>query len=794
MPTARDCVNRLCPAWRAGVESSVAVTSIADEPALPSGTAARRRRQDPSEHADFLLLGGGLASATAAETLRTEEASGSILIVSDEALAPYRRPPLSKRVLRDADAESRILINPEAFYRDNAIGLRLDTRVVAVDPAKHTVKTAAGERIGYGRLLIATGAVPKRLVAPGAELAGIHTLHALADAQAIRQSLPGARRAVVLGGGFLGMEVAMVLVDLGIAVTVVEQGPALLPRLKAPSLSAYFERYAASRNVHVLLDDTVAAFHGRDRVREMETVSGRHLPCDLVIAAIGVEPATSFLEGSGITLDNGRIVVDSLLATSAPDVFAAGDVTTFDDPVFARRRHIEHWDNAVKQGRLAARNMLGQRLPYDDVSYFFGEIGEIGFNVVGATDEGREWIARGDLDAGSFALFYLRDDVPRALFSIGRPADETRLVEGWIRHRVNVGTVREWLRDPSFALERVPPQTALILQGGGALGAFECGVVKALEEGRIFPDIVAGVSIGAFNGAIIASHPRHATEALEAFWADLSVAVMPLPFVCDERVAATMQILMFGVPGFFTPRWIPAPGTLPELPANWTSFYETAPLRELLEKYVDFPSLGTSPVRLLISAVDVETAGFEIFDSYVDELTADHIIASGSLPPGFPWTLVDGKAYWDGGIVSNSPLDLVNERCGPDGKRVFIVDLFSGSSPLPSNLTEVLLRRDEIVYSERVRSDLRHREKVGAYRKLIDRILDRLEPAEAARIRHQPEYIQLMGDGAATRITRFARNGSGQRTASLHNDFSARAIGMHREEGYAVARKTLGVG
>lgn len=762
-------------------------------PDVDAGAAGARRRRPAPDYADFLLLGGGLASATAAQTLRTEQTTGSILIVSDEDVPPYHRPPLSKDVLRDADAASRIFVHPANFYDDNAIGLRLGTRVIAVDPARHTITTAAGERIAYGRLLIATGATPKRPPVPGAELAGIHTLHTRADAHAIRHAAADARRVVVLGGSFLGMEVAMALVDLGLDVTVVERGPVLLPYLQSPFLSAHFERHAASRGVRVLLDDTVAAFHGRDRVREVETVHGRRLPCDFVVAAIGVDPASAFLQGSGIELDDGRIVVDALLATSAPDVFAAGDVTTFDDPVFARRRHIEHWDNAVKQGRLAARNMLGRRLPYDEVSYFFGEIGQIRFNVVGAADEGREWVERGDLDAGSFALFYLRDDVPRALFAIDRPADEIRLVEGWIRHRVNVAAIKERLRDPSFTLDRIPPQTALILQGGGALGAFECGVVKALEEAQIHPDIVAGVSIGAFNGAIIASHPRHATEALEAFWTDLSVAVAPLPFGCGERAAAAMQILMFGVPGFFTPRWIPAIGAVPELPANWISYYDTAPMRELLVKYVDFPSLGTSPVRLLISAVNVETAELEVFDSYVDEITPDHIIASGSLPPGFPWTVVDGKAYWDGGIVSNSPLDLVNERCGPDGKRVFIVDLFSGASPLPSNMTEVLLRRDEIVYSERVRSDLRQREKVGAYRRLIKRILDRLEPDEAARIRYQPEYIQLMGDGAATRITRFVRNGRGRQNASLHYDFSAGMIRMHRAEGYAIARKTLGV-
>ena len=231
-------------------------------------------------------------------------------------------------------------------------------------------------------------------------------------------------------------------------------------------------------------------------------------------------PATEFLRDSGIALEDGRVVVDALLRTSAPDVFAAGDVTTFYDPVFARRRHIEHWDNAVKQGRLAARNMMGRRLPYDEVSYFFCEIGEIAFNMLGWPAEAEERIGRGAIETRSFALFYLKGDVPRALFSIGRPVDETRLAEGLIRHRVNVSAIKDRLNDPAFLLDHIPTQTALVLQGGGALGAFECGVVKALEEERIFPDIVAGVSIGAFNGAIIASNPRHATPALEAFWAE----------------------------------------------------------------------------------------------------------------------------------------------------------------------------------------------------------------------------------------------------------------------------------
>ncbi|MEP9389879.1 DUF3734 domain-containing protein [Mesorhizobium sp. KR9-304] len=202
-------------------------------------------------------------------------------------------------------------------------------------------------------------------------------------------------------------------------------------------------------------------------------------------------------------------------------------------------------------------------------------------------------------------------------------------------------------------------------------------------------------------------------------------------------------------------------------------------------------AVRTSPVRLLISAVNVTTAELEVFDSYVDDLTPDHILASGSLPPGFPWTLIDGKAYWGGGIVSNSPIDLLIDRCGPDGKRVFIVDLFSGRSPPPTNIVEVPLRRDEIVYSERIRSDPRHRETTSAYRKLIDHLLTHIEPAEIARIKHLPAYIQLMGDGAATTITRFARQKQNREPASFDYDFSYKTIKAHQAEGYAVASKAI---
>jgi len=198
--------------------------------------------------------------------------------------------------------------------------------------------------------------------------------------QALRQSaglqegqsrVPAPRRAVVLGGSFMGMEVAMSLLALGLQVTVVEQEAVILPHLEAPLTSDFFRRHAQSRGAEFFLSDTLVAVHGKERVQAVETASGRRLPCDVLVVCIGVMPATEYLAGSGIQLEGGLVLVDELLRSNVAQVYAAGDVTCFQDPVFARRRHIEHWDNAIEQGRLAARNMLGRRVRHDAVSCFF---------------------------------------------------------------------------------------------------------------------------------------------------------------------------------------------------------------------------------------------------------------------------------------------------------------------------------------------------------------------------------------------------------------------------------------
>lgn len=739
---------------------------------------------------DHVIVGAGLAGTHAAETLRLEGAQGSILLLSEEDQPPYQRPPLSKAFLTEASEPAPVPLMEPTSYQDLGIELRLRTRVDRLDLQGHSLHTQAGERIGYRKLLIATGSQPLRLNLPGAALAGVHYLRTLADAQAIRHSAAQARSAVVIGGSFIGMEVASSLMRRKIEVTLIER-EALFGQFKTPVISDFFERCFTERGARVLIGDSPVALSGTQRVDAVQTQAGLSLPCDLVVIGTGVAPATDFAQGSGLDLQGG-LVVDRFLQTAWPDVFAAGDVANFQDPVFGHRHRIEHWDNAIKQGRVAARNMLGQRVPYDEISYFFAQVLDRSFNMLGEIEESCERIDRGSLAQGSYAAFYLRHGVPCALFTLGRPSQETRLVETLIKHRVNLSASKARLADPGYSLQQIPNQTVYILQGGGAYGAFEWGAVQALEEVGVRPDIVAGVSIGAINGALIAGHPERPAAALQAFWSELARPDSTLLDESTRRLLACSQIALWGAPRFFSPRWLQSMVLNGQWPQNWTSLYDTAPMRALLLKHIDFDRLPSSPVRLMVSAVDIDSSELVVFDSYIDLLTVDHIMASASLPPAFPWTTVAGRHYWDGGIVSNSPLERVIERCGAAGKRVFIIDLFPGRArKLPANLLEVALRRDEIVYSERLRSDVQARRRIDDFQKLVKDLMAELPTETAARLRHQPRYIQLMGQDAPMSITRIVREGSEADPPSLDFDFSRATLAQMKEAGYRMARKAL---
>jgi NTE family protein len=479
------------------------------------------------------------------------------------------------------------------------------------------------------------------------------------------------------------------------------------------------------------------------------------------------------------------------METNKQDIYAAGDVVNFFDTVFRKYRRIEHWDNAIKQGQIAARNMIGQKQAYHSVSYFFSDVFDLTFDFLGCVEDAQEKIVRGSIKEKSFSVLYLKDGLLRAMFLLGRPAAEAKAGGSLIRNRVNLNRAKGNLSDAKLPLELTTIQTVLILQGGGAVGAFECGVVKAMEEKGICPDIAAGVSIGAFNAAIIAGNPKNATLALEAFWDEIALNTPVFPNEEIRRILSSWYSLIFGSPKFFRPRWFRPILHPNELPIRWTSFYDTSPLKELLRKYVDFERLKDSPIRLLVSAVNIETAELETFDSYINDITPEHVLASGSLPPGFPWTTINGRHYWDGGIVSNTPLDQVIELCGSTCKKVYIVELYPRRKPLPKNMMDVLARRDEISLSEKIREDIRTKELIENYRKLVEEIMSYLEPTVVEQIKQRPRYIQTIGDSPLIFITRVVHEGEESEPPSRDYDFSWKSIEEHIKEGYRVAKRVL---
>jgi NTE family protein len=739
---------------------------------------------------DFLLIGGGLASATAAETLRKEGAEGKITIISAENFLPYHRPPLSKSYLLKDQKEDRILVNKEEFYQENQIDVILNTRALTVHPERKIVETDRGGEFHFNKLLIATGCCLKKLSVPGANLSGIYYLRTIACAQALRQAMETAKKAVVIGGSFIGMEIASSLAQKGIKVTIITQEDIVFDRLFSPEVSEFFDDYYKARGVEIFYGQTIKEFRGKKRVKSVVTNTGKEFFCDLVAVGVGVVPETDFLRQSGIDMDNG-VLVDEYMQTNNQDIYAAGDVANFFDPVFGKYRRIEHWDNAVKQGKIAARNMMGKGQPYRAVSYFFSDVFDLTFNFIGDTTgvEGR--IVRGSIKNKSFSVLYLRDEMLTAAFLMRRPASEDKAAGSLILNRANLKQVKRRLSDTKFALQNIATQKALVLQGGGALGAFQCGVVKAMEEKGIHPDIIAGVSIGAFNAAIIAGNPKHAASVLRAFWDELAVDTPEVPNEGVRRILSSLHSLIFGSPNFFRPRWlmpIQHPG---QLPINWNSFYDPSPVKDLLHKYVDFKRLKHSPIRLLVSAVNVETSELDTFDSYADDITPDHILASGSLPPGFPWTTIYGKHYWDGGIVSNSPLDQVIEFGGFTGKKVYIVNLYPRNRPLPQNMMEVIARRDEIFFSEKIRKDIATKELIESYRKLVEEIVSYLDPEAADQVMQRPRYIETMGDTAPLSITRIVHEGEEGEPPSKDYDFSRKSIEEHIQEGYKIAKGVL---
>jgi 3-phenylpropionate/trans-cinnamate dioxygenase ferredoxin reductase subunit len=372
----------------------------------------------------IVIVGGGLAGGNAAATLREEGFAGPVTLVSREPGVPFGRPPLSKTYLRSEEKLDGWYVRPAPWYDEHDVE-RLTTDATGIDAAAHTVALASGQELGYARLLIATGGQPHRLRLPAAGLAGVHYLRTVADCEAIKQEARPGRRAVVVGMGFIGCEVAASLTQLGVHVTAVLGGRYPLERVLGEQLGAVMDRIHRGEGVELLTGDRVARFEaapwGHERVTAVVTAGGTRLPCDFVVAGIGIAPEVPPVTGARLEQDNG-ILVDERCRTSVPDVYAAGDVASHLHPLFGRVR-VEHYNNAEKHGAAAARSMLGSEAPYDYVHTFWSDQYQHKIEYAGHATEWDEFVVRGSLDDGRLLGFYLTGGVLRAAVGLDRGGD-----------------------------------------------------------------------------------------------------------------------------------------------------------------------------------------------------------------------------------------------------------------------------------------------------------------------------------------------------------------------------------
>ena len=403
---------------------------------------------------DFLLVGGGLASAQCAAELRKRGAEGSILLAGREPEPPYERPPLSKEYMRGEAGREDAYVNPPGWYEKNEVELLTGTNVMSLDPAARTAKLQGGEEVRFGKALLATGAMVNILRVEGAENEGIHYLRAFGNSDAIRADAEAAGHVVLIGGSYIGTEVAASLTAKGVKCTIVMMEDVALSRTFGGDAGRWFQGQLESHGVTVHGGEELEAFEGDGRVKAVLTKSGRAIECDAVVVGVGVRPDAMLAERAGLEVEDG-IVCDSKLATSAEGVYAAGDCCSYDSVVHGRRIRVEHWDVAMQQGMHVARSMLGEDAEYDVVPYFFSDLADwASLEYVGPAVDWDEEVWRGHRDGGEFSVWYLKDGKVAGALSVGR-AEDIAEARRLLADRVDVSAARDALADPSSDLASI---------------------------------------------------------------------------------------------------------------------------------------------------------------------------------------------------------------------------------------------------------------------------------------------------------------------------------------------------
>lgn len=373
-----------------------------------------------SQH--LLIVGAGQAAASAVHTLRQNGCAARISIVGGERHPPYQRPPLSKKYLAGEIARERLDLRPEVWYRERDVTFQLGVRAVELEPAARRVRLDDGRIVGYDGLILATGSRARRLDVPGARLAGVHYLRTLDDVDAIVPELVPGRRLVLVGAGYIGLEVAAVAAGRGLDVTVLEAADRVMSRVVGPDISRFYERCHSDAGVRIERGTIVSSFAGRERVEAVETAAGERFACDLAIVGIGIEPDVDLARTGGLPCENG-IDVDEHARTADPLIVAAGDCTNHPHPLAVGRIRLESVQNAIEQAKAAASNFAGEPRAYAEVPWFWSDQYDLKLQIAGLSEGSDESVLRGDPSARSFAVYYLRGGDLAAVEAVNAPRD-----------------------------------------------------------------------------------------------------------------------------------------------------------------------------------------------------------------------------------------------------------------------------------------------------------------------------------------------------------------------------------
>lgn len=403
----------------------------------------------------YLLIGGGLASFHAAKQIRKADPEGSILLVTDEPVPPYDRPPLTKEFLRGEKTVEDLLYEKAETLAEQSIDLALGARVEGLDAGTKTATVAGGEVVSFEKALLATGGRPVQLPLAGVNLAGVHYLRSIADTQGIASDAVSGRKVVMVGGGFIGLEAAASLTQRGLDVTVIEAMPHIWARFADDRLAGFIQDYCRARGVKFLTNETVAVLQGEDRVQAAVLGSGAVVDCDLVCIGVGIRPNVELAEMAGLECSNG-IVVDEHMRTSHPDIYAAGDVINFPDATFAKRRRVEHWGHAEYSGQIAGRNMAGDGSEkYDLLSYVWSDIFDLRLEFAGDESDADTVLVRGNMADAKFMVLYLREGVMTAYFAVNTETREFSVARRLVRARKNVAGRETDIENPAFSLREL---------------------------------------------------------------------------------------------------------------------------------------------------------------------------------------------------------------------------------------------------------------------------------------------------------------------------------------------------